>query len=407
MLPAPYYDEGDRTVFLGDNQATLAEIDDGFFDSVVSDPPYGLGFMGKAWDADVPTTAFWREVLRVCKPGAMALVFAGTRTYPFMALRMVEAGWELRDCLMWLYGTGFPKSYDVSKGIDKHLGAERTKIRTDARPDTSGTMAGAADTRPWIEESRKLGYHEHDSKDPATAAAASWNGWGTALKPAWEPILLCMKPLDGTFAENALAHGVAGLHVDAGRIGTERRHNPAAHNNLGVDGGLACAANVISGARETQGRDCVGRWPANVLLDEEAAALLDAQSGEMKSRAAIVDTSGHGNFGDETLSGDRRGPRLAGYDDQGGASRFFYVAKPTDKDRRWYNIHPTVKPTKLMQYLLQLVGTPTGGVTLDPFMGSGTTLVAAKQLGRQCVGLDLNRTYCEIAVKRLKELDVK
>ena len=425
-MSEPRWTDERRTIYCGDSLDILRESADAQFDACVTDPPYGLGFMGKSWDADVPSVETWREVLRVLKPGAFALVFAGTRTFPSMALRLIEAGFELRDCLCWLYGTGFPKSLDISKQIDrcggnpqliKEIGAALRTARvsrgvsvTDAderycggvtlwswyegRPagqqmPTSETLERIANDWPELRElyertrevereilktyqRSKLEIKPGESTSRGTQivsvtaantdAAKVWSGWGTALKPAWEPILLAMKPLDGTFAHNAVTHGVAGLNIDECRIGTESRYNSPAGNE---PGGQSLMLSEREMPRDATGRPCVGRWPANVLLDEIATAQLDAQSD--------------------------------------GASRFFYVAKPGDADRGYYNAHPTVKPSALMEYLLRLVATPTGGSVLDPFAGSGTTLVAAKRLGRPAVGIELNSAYCDTIARRLGE----
>jgi site-specific DNA-methyltransferase (adenine-specific) len=335
--------------------------------------------MGKDWDHGIPGVHFWIEALRVAKPGAMLLAFGGTRTHHRLMCAIEDAGWEIRDCLMWLYGSGFPKSLDVSKAIDKAAGAERENGAPLVDPARNKGRTVALDGS-WQE-------HPYCTL-PATPAAAEWNGWGTALKPAWEPIILAMKPLDGTFARNATTWGVAGLNVEGGRIGT--------------NGETLSFANG-TGRHNTHERDpwqsTNGRWPANVLLDEEAAAMLDEQSADVDA----------------------------------GASRFFYVAKASRAERerglegaesrlclrysekaqgplpqqtpsiptQQRNYHPTVKPLELMQYLCRLTATPTGGIILDPFMGSGTTGMAAISTARQFIGIELDPDYCEIARRRI------
>ena len=360
----PYYDKGGVTIHVGDCLDVMREMPDALVTAVVTDPPYGLSFMGKEWDHGVPGVPFWAEALRVLKPGGHALIFGGTRTYHRLACAVEDAGFEIRDCLSWLYGSGFPKSLDVSKAIDKAGGC-----------------------------------------NPATEAAQLWNGWGTALKPAWEPIILARKPLAGTVAANALEHGVAGLNVDGCRVGTEggmTRHTSSAGEKRDRWEG-----NKATGEVTQHG----GRWPANLVLDEEAARLLDE---------ATVDKI-------HSAGGRRKGskaPRKANHDatsytmsqntgdmhrfgDDGGASRFFYTAKADKADRNaggWAkNTHPTVKPTDLMRWLVRLVTMPEGTVILDPFMGSGSTLVAEREEHVRAIGIELDPNYAEIAAKRLAQ----
>jgi len=390
-------------------------------DAIVTDPPYGLEFMGREWDHGVPGVPFWVEALRVLKPGGHLLAFGGTRTYHRLACAIEDAGFEVRDCLMWLYGSGFPKSLDVSKAIDRVRddSEEVYRVTTWVREarDAAGignaeidaafgfhgmaghwTSGASQPTVPTLEQvpklldvlgdpevpeeirrllldlngrkgepgeawfrremigthpgdmgglgGQRLGKSGGDITAPATEAAQTWEGWGTALKPAWESIILARVPLAGTVAFNVQAHGTGALNVDGCRIGAEG-----------------------------------GRWPANLLLDGEAAAMLDEQSG-------------------------------------GGASRFFYTAKASGSDRgnRTFealplfgveeserrNAHPTVKPTPLMDYLCRLV-TPPGGLILDPFCGSGSTGVAAIEEGFRFLGIEREEEYAATARERLAE----
>jgi site-specific DNA-methyltransferase (adenine-specific) len=297
--------------------------------------------MANAWDHGVPDVNVWREVIRVFKPGAMFMAFGGTRTHHRLMCAIEDAGFEIRDCLMWLYGSGFPKSLDIGKAIDK-----------------------AAYTTP------------------ATDAAKLWDGYGTALKPAWEPIILAMKPCAGTFAENALEHGVAGLNIDAGRI------NPG-----------EMIPGVPNGNRPLTSPHAEGRWPANLLLDEDAAAMLDRQSGTLHLRGNQKETnSGGGMYGHGVFKG-------VGFTESGycGASRFFYVAKASTRERGEGNNHPTVKPLELMRYLCGLLCPPIGGILLDPFMGSGSTIIAGRRFFGRTVGIEIEERYCEMAAKRLQQ----
>jgi site-specific DNA-methyltransferase (adenine-specific) len=389
-MPDPDYDDGQGvSIYHGDCRDVMADMPADAVDYIVTDPPYGLEFMAKDWDFDVPGPEYWTAALRVCKPGAMMFAFGGTRTHHRLMCAIEDAGWEIRDCLMWIYGSGFPKSLDISKAIDKAAGAKRE----DLGPHPN-----------WREAKRDNGQsmgrvpNEARITAPATDAAKLWDGWGTALKPAWEPIILAMKPLDGTFANNALEHGVAGLNVDGGRIGTE-----SAFIDRTGQKSVGGIMNSGKGQRITSGGD--GRWPANLILDEDAGAMLDEQSGERKTAdLPSGQTAQRGMAGLSGLGGD--GDKLA-YPDSGGASRFFYCAKASKAERNAgltqgiENDHPTVKPLALMRYLLTLLSSPTGGVVLDPFMGSGTTGVACKQISRAFIGVELDAHHAETATQRI------
>ena len=382
--------------------------------AIVTDPPYALtaasrngiprtndtatpygrtrlgekGFMGQTWDGALPSTEIWQEALRVAKPGAMLLAFGGTRTYHRLACAIEDAGWEIRDCLSWCYGVGFPKSLDVSKAIDKAAGEER------APRGAAYRVPDAQRTRPHFVQfgEEPDATCSYQPTAPATDAAKLWDGYGTALKPSHEPIVLAMKPLDGTFAANAQQHGVAGINVDGGRIGSDARHNPSAATN-------GQAAPVLTAGRET-----TGRWPANLILDEEAAAMLDEMSGEQRDGVAIR----HGGVSGGRTSIVRAKPPGTpdlGYGGSGGASRFFYTAKVSAHERtsggRVVNGHPTLKPIALMRWLIRLVTMPTGTVILDPFMGSGSTGVACAQEKVDFIGIEREAEYIEIARQRL------
>jgi len=386
------------TLYQGDSREVLPLLEPGQFTACVCDPPYHLtqasrrgsprnndpetpfgrtrlgsrGFMGKTWDGGDTAfkPEFWAEVLRVLKPGGMLLAFGGTRTFHRIICAVEDAGFEIRDCLMWLYGSGFPKSLDISKALDNAAGVERNVIGRRKHPTLRDTnkleeQANAAHgDNAWA--------REWDITAPATESARTWAGYGTALKPAWEPIVLAMKPLDGTFAENAQRHGVAGLNVDGSRIGND---------------------------------DAQGRWPANLLLNEDAGRMLDAQSG--------ITTSGAmkrcvGPYPGKNATGFLRGHSGPNnqHGDSGGASRFFYCAKAGERDRtcegRVQNNHPTVKPRSLMKYLCRLVTPPGGGLILDPFMGSGSTGIGALLTGNWFVGIELEPESFETARQRIE-----
>jgi site-specific DNA-methyltransferase (adenine-specific) len=423
----PYIDADGVRLFFGDCIEVMAEMDEGSVDAVVCDPPYGLEFMGKEWDAPwkgsaaahatartiradevTPTGqahstsagpylaagvnkyeagqpfAAWceqwaREAYRVLKPGGHLLAFGGTRTFHRLTCGIEDAGFEVRDCLSWLYGSGFPKSLDVSKAIDKAAGHWRGRAGEVAT--ANGAMAGP-------------NYERTPKGDPVTAAAAA--GWGTALKPAWEPCVVARKPLAGTVAENVQAHGTGALNVDGCRIPHGDDVNmEAVQRQQHAEGSVQFGAAGLIGSEIAMYKPG-GRWPANVVLDEQAAAMLDAQSGVTTSGAAgAKGTSGFA----EGYDGEYSVP----YGDTGGASRFFYTAKASRADRSTNganNTHPTVKPTDLMRWLVRLV-TPPGGVVLDPFAGSGSTLVAARAEGIACIGIEREQEYAEIIVARL------
>ena len=352
----PYYESSLATIYHGDCREVMAGLEQESIDSLITDPPYGLSFMGREWDHGVPGQEFWEAASRACKPGASLLAFGGTRTHHRLICAIEDAGWEIRDCLMWLYGSGFPKSYSVSKGIDKALG------------------------------------HEVDGEEPATDESKPWKGWGTGLKPSWEPIVSCMKPLQGTYAQNALQHGVAGLNIDGSRIGTDSVGGWQGGGTKLYDGGLSKEGG--------EARPVSGRWPANLLLDEASATMLDEQGQHGVSRPESL------ACGSRRIYGGGWNPDLVrdyNHNDSGGPSRFFYTSKASTTERGAGNIHPTVKPLGLMKWLVNLTATPTGGLVLDPFMGSGSTLVGARDVGRPAIGIETEEKYCEIAANRLAQ----
>lgn len=371
------------SVVRGDARAL--PLPDASVDAIVCDPPYGLEFMGKEWDHGVPGIAFWLEALRVAKPGAHLLAFGGTRTFHRLACAIEDAGWEIRDCLMWVYGSGFPKSLDVSKAIDKAAGAEREVVgrRTGraATPvsDIRGGRLHAGGSIPGSFDASAV-------TAPATAAAHQWQGWGTALKPAYEPVMLARKPLVGTVAENVQRYGTGAINVDGCRVAGIK----------GVPSSLSSAGNLGWRTGGDMERKAVqsGRWPANLIHDgsDDVLALFpQSTSGANPTRRGGLGF--HGASGQE----DCEAPRGA---ESGSAARFFYCAKASKSERGDGNTHPTVKPLALMRYLCRLV-TPPGGLVLDPFCGSGSTLVAAHAEGFRAIGFDLSEEYCHLARRRI------
>jgi site-specific DNA-methyltransferase (adenine-specific) len=398
----PFLDDYDVLVYAGDCIEVMARMPEASVDAIVTDPPYGLEFMGREWDGfgtplgfQTWTHSWAREAFRILKPGGHLLAFAGTRTYHRMASGVEDAGFEIRDCIAWMYGSGFPKSLDVSKAIDKAAGAEREIV---------GTGKYAA-RRPNPDEGMFAMPHGDPITAPATPEASKWQGWGTALKPAFEPIVVARKPLIGTVAANVLEHGTGALNIDACRIGTSKDVPASSSDRMGAHGIYNGGLNALN---ERSGMDPnVGRWPANVALDETAASMLDAQSGEVKGAVSngIKATSGNGAAGIYCGPSEQR----PGYADNGGASRFFYTSKASRQDRNAGgladNTHPTVKPTELMRWLIRLV-TPPGGIILDPFGGSGSTGLAARAENVRCILIEREPEYLQIIRDRLSQLNL-
>lgn len=391
----PYYQQGGITIYNADCRDILPTLDADSIDAVVTDPPYGLDFMGRDWDHGVPGVEFWREALRVAKPGAHLLAFGGTRTFHRLAVAIEDAGWEIRDTIGWLYGSGFPKSLDVSKAIDKAAGAEREQYWKRYTPNT---MVGAYDQRPWLDEARRNGGRLVDVAAPATDAARQWAGFGTALKPSWEPIIVARKPLEGTVAANVLKYGTGAINVDGCRIGTEDRPSGGTASR-GPSVALNPSGFGAIGASTRSVTPLNGRFPANLIHDgsEEVLALFPqtssggypAHRNEAKFKSCYGEFKGQENF-----------PQAFGSND-GSAARFFYTAKASASERGECD-HPTVKPLSLMRYLCRLV-TPPGGLVLDPFAGSGTTGRAAVLEGFRSILVEQDEHNCQVAAARFPQ----
>jgi DNA modification methylase len=348
--------------------------------------------MGKKWDYDVPGEDIWRECLRVLKPGGHLLAFAGTRTQHRMAVRIEDAGFEIRDMIAWVYGSGFPKSLDVSKAIDKAAGAEHLREFKCKNPaDRPYTHAKGETSTGWQSPVRP------DKTNSHTPEAQQWDGWGTALKPALEPITVARKPFKGTVAANVLEHGTGALNVDGCRVGTSR----------GVPASLSKSKSSNTygfGATSGHERELdpnIGRWPANLIHDgsDEVVGLFPQTTGG--SSGPRVATRERNKGWCNSSPGDGVAA-IDNYGDSGSAARFFYCAKASKADRNEGNTHPTVKPTDLMRYLCRLV-TPPGGIVLDPFMGSGSTGKAAMLDGFRFIGIEREAEYLEIAKQRMQE----
>lgn len=482
----PTYATENLTLYQGDCLDVLDDLEPNSIDTIICDPPYALAFMGRKWDSFAEGTgqnsfySFCSEwaakCLRVAKPGAYILSFGGSRTFHRLMCAIEDAGWKLCDTLMYCYGSGFPKGINISKAIDKRLGEESKVVGSKAGlPGYS--LAPNLDTgglgRSWRGNDADM---ECAITEPATDTAKLWDGWNSTLKPAWEPIILAMKPLDGTFAENAIHHGVAGLHIDACRIEYRGESDKASATPQGK-----CTSKEVSaiGAEPDAGRDLErvgftrpelkGRWPTNILLEHHAECvqdgtrkvkgtkphevyskveeyegwgninqkkgevvnrfedadgyetiekwechpecpvrLLDEQSGILKSGSNCVLRKSSKGYTPNALGKESRpeGAVMISYGDMGGASRFFYTSKASPSERNagltsGKNTHPTVKPLGLMEYLCKLTSTPSGGVVLDTFMGSGTTGWACINTNRKFIGVERDEKYYQMAQERL------
>lgn len=400
----------DYEIINADCIEAMQEMPDGCVDAIVTDPPYGLAFMGANWDHNVPSVAYWSECLRVAKSGAHLLCFGGTRTFHRLMCAIEDAGWEIRDTIMWVYGSGFPKSMDVGKAIDKALGARREKV-----PATGGlTNNRNLNDDNW----HKIGQRNPvmDSLTPVTEESARWQGWGTCLKPAWEPIIVARKPLDGTVAHNVMTYGTGAINIDGCRVPTNDKLGGGMKGHGGISGAFdrpwmhdeQAQADFVKRKKANAAKsESLGRFPAN-LVHDGSQEVLELFPDTGKSSGGGMHT--RGTAGEETTNtyGSYTGgtaTKSVGIGDSGSAARFFYCAKASKRDRGEGNDHPTVKPNALMRWLVRLV-CPQGGTVLDPFMGSGSTGVACMQEGMRFVGIDMDEHYCDIANARIsKETD--
>lgn len=397
-----YYQDNSVTLHHGDCLEVMQKIPDCSIDSIVTDPPYGLGFMGKAWDGLPPGLPWAQECLRVLKPGGHVLAFGGTRTWHRLASAVEDAGFEIRDSIAWLYGSGFPKSVDVAKAI---TGAQL------GFGSNSGAIRRATMGSDYVESGRQgnrdgAGRRDTGMLDQALELAASalpWQGWGTALKPGFEPIVVARKPLAAkTVAANVLKHGTGALNIDASRVAhTEpiKTTTRTAPRYSGVMNG----GKIGGGQSAIAGPDPTGRFPANVILDQHAAEALDEQSGSVGAHSVGKLNKDYSYTQRNQVPSDQ--PFTHG--DKGGASRFFptfhYEAKAPTSERP--NVdgvqHPTVKPLSLMRWLVRLV-TPPGGTVLEPFAGSGTTVEACIHERFKCVAIEREAEYLPLISARVR-----
>jgi site-specific DNA-methyltransferase (adenine-specific) len=346
-------------LLLGDCLDKLKELEDNSVDSVVTDPPYEIGFMGKGWDDSgiANNPELWKEVLRVLKPGGYLLSFSHSRTYHRQAVAVEDAGFEIRDQMMWVYGSGFPKSMNIGIQVDKKLGNQREVVGDNPYNKIRG------------KGSIEAAFESMQGQSVITKGNSDWEGWGTALKPAHEPIVMARKPIsEKTVVDNVLKWGTGGINIDGCRVEGKPRTSHKDGNKVGNYQSEKKYGQIADGA-VYDGAE--GRFPANIIFDEEAGKMLP--------------DAGQGGYGEETTS---------------SASRFFYCPKTSKSDRSEGNNHPTVKPTDLMAYLIRLV-TPKGGIVLDPFMGSGSTGKAAVREGMDFIGIERENEYFEIAEARI------
>jgi site-specific DNA-methyltransferase (adenine-specific) len=392
-------------ILIGDCRDVLPGIESDTFDSIVTDPPYELAFMGKQWDRSgvAYDVSMWAECLRVLKPGGHLLAFGGTRTSHRMACAIEDAGFEIRDSLTWIYASGFPKSLDIGKAIDKAAGAERAVIGKAAQWARNATSSSVGmNAAGWTDAPAITA--------PATDDARKWDGWGTALKPAHEPIFLARKGFAGTVAANVLAHATGGLNIDASRVPGKLDGDP--NRFAKTDGGSLNAFSESAPVVRSE-----GRWPANIVLShgdcsEDACqpgcpcAELDAQSGQSTSSAQDCRHSALVHNKTVSMGASAADWITRGYNDSGGASRFFntfrYQAKAPTSERPKIDgmAHPTVKPLALIRWLVTLI-TPPGGHVLDPFVGSGTTLEACALAGFACTAIEIEPSYLPLIEHRV------
>jgi DNA modification methylase len=383
VTPAPHYSDGSVTLYHGDCLQVMAAMPDNSIDAVVTDPPYLLGFMGRQWDTRAAHEhldwhgAWATEAFRLLKPGGHLLAFGGTRTWHRLAVAIEDAGFEVRDSIAWLYGSGFPKSLDVSKAIDRAAGAAREVVgerRQEQGPKsiTRRAVQSGHGYRPDGAEFGQLAGDTFSITTPATPAARQWQGWGTALKPAFEPVVVARKPLAGTVAANVLEHGTGALNVDGCRVPMSEEDRAVVDVRSGAGFGTGDTVGGNQGRIEGRFTSApAGRWPTNVVLDEATAADLDQQTGDCVSRLF---------------------PRWK-YEAKAPADE-----RPRDEGRA----HPTVKPLDLMRWLVRLV-TPPRGLVLDPFAGSGTTAEACVIEGARCVTIEREAAYLPLIVARLSK----
>ena len=371
-------------VIKGDSLEVLRTLEANSVDTIITDPPYGLSFMGIKWDYDVPSVELWKEALRVLKPGGTALIFAGSRTQHRMACNVEDAGFHIKDTIMWLYGTGYPRVQDISKNIDKKAGKKRKDLGKSPLDISNGNNGKEA----TVFNARK----ELRVTEPHTQEAKEWDGWKShGLKPAYEPIIVAIKPNEGSYCDNALKYGVAGLNIDGCRI-----EGSVNIKDYGRGGGF-CFRGDAKDAPEPNSK---GRFPANIILDEEAGRILDEQQdGASRFFYCAKSSKAERNIGCEDME-----DKLVANPGEGCAGKLQKNSGAGVPNNPVYNknTHPTIKPIKLMEYLCTLTRTPTGGIVLDPFAGSGSTALACLRTSRDFIMIEREAEYVEIIKARIK-----
>lgn len=365
-------------IYLGDSLEVLKQLPDNSVDSCVCDPPYGIKFMNRKWDYNIPSIELWQEVLRVLKPGAHALVACGNRTQHRMAINLEDAGFEIRDIICWHYGEGFPKNHNIGKAVDKLQGNEREVLGEEFNFGKSKLNDG------------KLAYGDYAGSWEVTTGSSPYEGWGTALKPATEFFTLVRKPLsEKSIAKNVLKWGTGAINIDDCRVGNGRERV----KKQGKETGNNQIPNRNYNLKDTP-LD-LGRFPANLIHDgSDEVEEQFAKAGVSKSERKKVNNKG-------SIWGSGSGQtEIRVSSDFGTPSRFFYCAKASKSERGASNNHPTVKPLKLMSYLCRLI-TPPNGVCLDPFLGSGTTAIACIDEGFDYIGIEKEPEYHVIALERI------
>ena len=448
-------------IIQGNNVDILKTISDNTFDSIVTDPPYGIAFLGKDWDNNTGALETWQECFRVLKPGGHLLAFSAARTYHHLATNIEMAGFEIRDQLMWLYGSGFPKAQDIGKAIDKREGKkDETYLGTTGNETIAFTEDNKGGSSRRCSKCGKHPYLQSNCETPDDCGliyeaqsdlGQQWLGWKTSLKPAHEPVVMARKTFSGSTVDNVLEHGVGALNIDASRIPYNNEQPVTTHSKKAYKGQSMAGEFGALETHSAPGQE-QGRFPSNVIMDEEAGAMLDAQAPKTgNGHRAKTKVTGYGNFGGGSSSYEGAGEKLDGLS---GASKFFYCPKVSREERHTGfeqmpepvfgdvkgcyddgkrfaakhqelqankrprgeafgdgnvlkdatetsgNNHPTVKPVELMKYLVRLV-TPKNGKVLDPFNGSGSTGLACEELGCDYTGIELDPDYVEISNKRI------
>jgi DNA modification methylase len=327
-------------IYNGNCLEVMRRIPDNTYSAIITDPPYAIDLLGKDWDKCIPDERYWKECLRVVKPGGFIFAFGGSRTFHRLCVKIEDSGWLIKDMFMWLYSSAMAKSHNISKSIDEYLGEEREDIIVPVAKARNGKASGGGKdhnqgSRPYIERAKRRGYHIMKSDKPVSTQAKDFHGYGTGFRPSHEPIIVAMKPLDANYHTNALKHGISGFDIHNNRIQSNNKSEK-------------------------------GRHPANVIIDPVIAHNLK---------------------------------RIA------NADRYFYVSKPNKKEKGYFNNHPSVKPLELMRYLIKILKQPNNQTyILDPFAGSGSTLVACEQLEIKCDGIELNKEYIDIIEKRIENI---